>query len=361
MAKLTIIVLLIGFLLIFRSTYLNSKFNSPSTNLISVAIPIGAYFEKVIHPPCGFITHDEVLPFDDPKVFDNPKHYLAQLIWFGGEGFLEYKIKNPLPPETQIKTLTLFLEVCAEAQNYDLNRLTDLSIYINGEKIASYSIKGDFGGKRGKYAIPEWWPLNNTQYGRPITIEVRDDGVYIADNYDEWISGNILRLTYQKVSDIDIKNLDLHQDSLTLRIAVDKNAEHRGGMNLFGEKFGNYAKTITLGLEYTGEKIYQPTISEIIDNPEKFEHKTVLLTVHPGGWGCPARKSTPIPAGFSRSATMIYDNTGCLYGSGNIITGEILSPEIHPINIPGNEMIVIEGKIKLDRNKTPFLLPVGGN
>jgi len=53
-------------------------------------------------------------------------------------------------------------------------------------------------------------------------------------------------------------------------------------MNVFGEKFGNYPKTLILGLEYDGEKIYQPMILDIINKPEKYKSKTVIIAVHPG-------------------------------------------------------------------------------
>jgi len=169
------------------------------------------------------------------------------------------------------------------------------------------------------------------------------------------------RINFQKVSDVGIKELNLNQSFITIRIGVDKDAQHRGGMNIFGEKFGNYPQTFTLGLEYDGEKIYQPMILDIINNPEKYENKTVIIAVHPGGWVCPPKKSTLLPEGFSRSATMIYDDTGCLYGDGDILVGKVLSPETHTIATPGNETIVIKGKVKLDKNKIPFISPLNEN
>ncbi len=142
---------------------------------------------------------------------------------------------------------------------------------------------------------------------------------------------------------------------------MDKDAQYRGGMNIFGEKFGNYPRTLTLSLGYDGEKIYQPTISEIIGNPKKYENQTVIIAVHPGGWVCPNKKSTQIPEGFSRSATMVYDDTGCLYGNGDVLVGKVLSPEVHTITTPGNESIVIEGVVKLDKNGVPFISPLSKN
>lgn len=324
-------------------------------NRISLPIPVGAYFSySAEHQPSGIIDTEQ----KDKLSFDKDNHYLAQLVWFGEDGFLEYQVKNPLSIKDKPKALRLFLEACSETWGYSLDNKTDISFSVNGVKIGQYLIPSDFGGKRGKYT-PEWWPTANTQYGEPIFVEVRQDGTYVANSYsDDWKNNKTPELNFQRISDVKIGDLPLNKKLITLRVSVDKDAQYKGGLNLFGDEFGNYPKTLTLGIEYDGDKIYQPTIGEIIDKPEEFENKKVILAVHPGGWGCPSKKSTAIPEGFSRSATMIYDDTGCLYGNGDILVGKILSPEVHTINVPGEETIVVEGKIKLDKNNIPFLLPL---
>ena len=324
-------------------------------NFISLPLPLGAYTSySAEHQPKGIVDENQ----KDKLSFDNANHYLAQLIWFGNDGFLEYHIKNPLSQGDKVKVLRLFAEVSSETWGYSLDHKTDLSFYINGIRIGQYTIPSDFGGKKGKYT-PLWWPTANTQYGEPLFVEVRKDGTYIANNYsDDWKDNKLSKLDFKKISGVTINDLSLSQDYIDLKLGVNKDATNQGGLNVFGEKFGNYRKPLTLGIEYFGRKIYQPTISEIIDNPNQFNGATVLLGVHPGGWSCPLKKATAIPEGFSRSATMVYDNTGCLYGNGNILVGKILSPEVHPINVSGNEIIIIEGKIQLDKNDVPFIIPV---
>ena len=338
----------------------SSQSSSPSSsslsswNFISIPIPVGAYSSySVEHQPSGIIGENQ----KDKLEINKPNHFLGQLVWFGEDGFFEYTLKNPLPKKNELQGLRLFFEACAETWGYRLDQKTDLSIYINDKKIGEDTITGDFGGKRGKYT-PEWWPSANTQYGEPVLIEVRNDGTYIADNYkEEWVKGKVEApdLNFKKISDVSLKELNLNQDTIKIKIGVDKDAEHKGGMNLFGEMFGNYPKTLTLSFAYRGGKIYQPTISEIINKPDDFEGKTVILKVHPGGWSCPNGKATNIPEGFNRSATMIYDGTGCLYGNGEVLIGKILSPELHLINAPGRETIIIKGKIRVDKNGTPFV------
>lgn len=348
---------LVASILLADNNYNSSVRNDHSTNFISVPIPIGSYSGEKIASPCGIVTEEGILgSVDDPKVFDDPHHYLAQLIWFGGYGLLEYEVKNPLEAH-QIKRLSLFFEACPGISRYSSDHTTDISIYINEKKIGSYTISDDFIGKRGRYT-PKWWPATNIQYGRPIFVEIREDGTYIGEDYNpEWAKRKKADINFKKVSDVGINDLNLNQDSISIRIGVDETARHIGGMSIFGERFGNYPKMLTLGLEYEGEKIYQPSVIDIINNPERYENKLVIMAVHPGGWGCPSKNSTPLPEGFSRSAFMIYDDTGCLYGGGDVLVGKVLAPELHTINVPGKETIVIEGKVKLDNNKIPFIVP----
>ncbi|NIA03940.1 MAG: hypothetical protein GWP09_01140 [Nitrospiraceae bacterium] len=360
---LIILVLAILFLILFESFKPKSGDSSigkknRTLNFVSVPIPIGAYSNySVKHQPNGIIDENQ----NDKLSFDNDNHYLAQLLWFGEDGFFEYHLVNPIPSYDKPSALSLFLEACSETWGYSLDHKTDISIYVNNKKICTCLIPGDFGGVRGKYT-PDWWPTANTQYGEPLFIEVRKDGTYIAKNYTLDLMREALpvpNFNFKKVSDVTIDDLNLKQNYITLKVGVDKNAEHKGGMNLLGEKFGNYPKTLTLGLEYNDnihKRIYQPTVAEIIDNPNKFLGKIVLLAVHPGGWSCPANKSTSLPYGFSRSAMVIYDNTGCLYGNGTVLIGRILSPEIHTINVPGNETIIVEGIIQLDKDGIPYLV-----
>lgn len=352
-----VLVVILGILfLCFQKKQYSPSVNLPSEqasqNWIALPIPVGAFSSyDVPNQPQGIIDLKE----EDKLGFDKDNHYLAQLVWFGKDGFLEYHIKNPLSPKDEPEILRLFLETCSETWGYSLDNKTDISFSINGVKVGQYLIPSDFGGKRGKYT-PQWWPTANTQYGKPIFVEVRKDGTYMSEGYsDDWKENKIPNLDFQKVSSVTINDIPLDKKTIILKIGVDKNASHQGGLNLFGDRFGNYPKTLTLGIEYKGEKTLQPTIGEIISQPKQFKNKKVILTVHPGGWSCPVKKSTPIPEGFSRSATMVYDDSGCLYGGANILVGKILSPDVHPINAPGQETITEEGVIKLDKNGVPFL------
>ena len=56
------------------------------------------------------------------------------------------------------------MEVCSEAPLYNLNWPSDMTVWINGVEIGTWTSPSDFGGERGQLT-PEWWPLRNTQYG----------------------------------------------------------------------------------------------------------------------------------------------------------------------------------------------------
>lgn len=355
MKKLKSILLILWFLLIiifilWIVKFYNKKNNQANINFISLSIPIGVYSTAdVSSTVCGIATKSWIVgSIDDSKSFSDPHHYLAQLIWFGSNGYLEYKLKNPLPKNNKINILNLSFEACSEAPSYDLNQKTDISIYINWKKITTYTIKGDFGWKKWKYT-PNWWPIDNSQYWKLIFIQVRKDGTYIntSDN----------KKLFKKISKINIDDLNLNKNFINIKIWVDENAKNKGWLNLFWEKFWNYPINLKLQIWYKWEKIYQPKIIDIINNSKKYNNKTVILTVHPWWWSCPSKNTTLLPIGFNRSATMVYDNSGCIYWNWNILVGKILVPDLHTINTPWKETIIIKGKIKLDKNNTPFLVP----
>ena len=100
-------------------------------NKIRVPIPIiGAFSKVAIHSSCGFIVKNENSPFYGIKSFDLPQHYLDQLIWFEGSGFLVYRVKNLLSENAEIRILVLYFEAGAGT----VNSPTDLSVYMNGRK-----------------------------------------------------------------------------------------------------------------------------------------------------------------------------------------------------------------------------------
>ena len=99
-----------------------------------------------------------------------------------------------------------------------------------------YHCPGDFGARRGKLT-PPIWPNGNTQYGMLKTFAVRNNGAYI--------DGLLIKQT------VTLEDLNIEKNPyITLRIEVKEDANHVGGINLFGEKYGDYPQGIIMNLTY---------------------------------------------------------------------------------------------------------------
>jgi predicted transcriptional regulator len=205
-------------------------------HLVEVAMPIGLYHDiQVSKLSCGLITESEIIGhFDDPTVFHDPKRVYAQLLWFG-RGWVEYYFPNNLPPSSQVYCLELSMEICSEAPMYNLDYPAEITLWINGVDIGTWICPGDYGGERGKLT-PNWWRLDTTQYGLFKRWTVNESG--------SWIDG-------LKISETRIHTLQIRQrEPIRIKIGVKDDAVQPGGINLFGEKFGNYPQNINLRLNY---------------------------------------------------------------------------------------------------------------
>ena len=56
-----------------------------------------------------------------------------------------------------------------------------------------------------------------------------------------------------KISNVDIRQLHLdYKSTLRLRLAVDEDSAHVGGLTIFGKSFGNYNQDINVKMNYSG-------------------------------------------------------------------------------------------------------------
>ncbi|HOS30473.1 MAG TPA: transcriptional regulator, partial [Treponemataceae bacterium] len=167
--------------------------------------------------------------------FLNPERLKAGLLWFGS-GFVEYKFPNNAMYQTKkIKKLEVSLELSSETPGTNKNWLSDIFMALNNVEIGDWTSPGDFGDKRGKLT-PFWWKLEGSQYGLLKHWSVTDEGSFVDG---------------VKISDISLADLKIHEHhSIKLRIGVKDNAEHLGGINIFGRGFGNYDQGILLRLYF---------------------------------------------------------------------------------------------------------------
>ncbi|GGB32903.1 ArsR family transcriptional regulator [Virgibacillus dakarensis] len=214
---------------------------SPSQNndkkVFDLEMPIGQYVDFDVAPTCGMADQENLLiPEDEPVHFFNPVRSRAQLIWTR-KGFFEYKFPLIIPPETNVSKVGFSVEICSEAPNHDHNWPSDITIWVNGIDIGTWTSPGDFGDRPGKLNPEYWAESTSTQYGTLKTWKVTNKETTIDD----------VHLSNVTVDDLNI----LDRNYLSLRIGIKEDAIHKGGINLFGKKFGDHEQDIKLRVEFS--------------------------------------------------------------------------------------------------------------
>ena len=200
-------------------------------NVIEVAMPIGLYTDFEVNPPCGLCSRDEIIGFlDVPDSFLSPKRAVASLIWFE-RGFIEYKFPNNLKGHPGLERLEISMELSSEVPGTNKDWPSDITVWVNGVEIGTWTSPGDYGDVRGKLT-PDWWKLAGSQYGLLKNWSVVDDGSYVDGT---------------KVSNITLNEVDVRgHSSVKVRIGIKDNAVNVGGINIFGRGFGNYDQDIVM-------------------------------------------------------------------------------------------------------------------
>lgn len=204
------------------------------TNQYKVSIPIGQYSTYAVKPTCGLVNETEIIGMmDDPRYFSSPDHVKAKHIWFAS-GYIDYRIPNYLVGQQNVTKLSISMEICSEAPEYNENWPSDISYYINDIHVGMWTCPGDFGSVRGVHT-PLWWN-GGTQHGLLKTLTVRSDGTYLDG----------IQISNVIAADLGI---EVGQD-IRLRIACPETAQHCGGVSLFGKNFGNYDQEIEVTVQY---------------------------------------------------------------------------------------------------------------
>ncbi len=204
----------------------------------TISMPLGAYVDANVTPTCGLVGELGIIgQLDDPATLYDPQHIYAQLIWFR-KGYVEYRFPNRLPPKTELENLELSFEVCSEAPLHHSDWPSDITVWINGKEIGTWTSPADFGGEHGALT-PDWWDNNNSQFGLLKVWKVTSQGSYV-----DGVSISQATLGDLKVGD---------NQFISVRIGVKADAQHVGGINLFGSKFGNYPQDIVLKMRYKNE------------------------------------------------------------------------------------------------------------
>jgi predicted transcriptional regulator len=200
-----------------------------------IELPIGLYSVAAPHGTCGLASPERIIGFyDDPQSFLLRERAAAHILWMA-EGYVEYIFPNRLPNSVQIDRLELVMELCSEAPEYNNDYPSDITVWLNGVEIGTWTSPGDLGDRRGRHS-PAWWPGRIAQYGIETTWRVDANGTSI----------NGVRVSGTTLADAGIAP----RKPVTVRIGIKPDAEHPGGFNIFGRGIGDYDHDILLRLAY---------------------------------------------------------------------------------------------------------------
>lgn len=202
----------------------------------TTTLKIGHFTDFSVTPTCGLATKTAIIgKIDEPKFFMDTLRVDAALIWLS-EGYLEYKIPNLLCENETPEMMEIILEIASEFPMSNNVWPSDITFYINGIKVAVYTVPGNFSDVRGQYT-PTWWDSHLSQYGLLKHVRI--------NKLDTAIDGEVC-------SSVKINELNLDKEAfITLRFAVEATAKNKGGMTLFGEGFGNHNQDIIINTYYS--------------------------------------------------------------------------------------------------------------
>ena len=199
------------------------------------SLPIGHYTDFSVCPTCGLATTRKIIGyFDDPRYFLDPERVNSGILWFAS-GFVEYKMPNYLLKGQTVQAVEISLELGSEAPGVNNDWPSDIGFYLNGVRLGQWTCPGDFGGTRGRFT-PDWWSPDIGQFGLLKVIRVDETGSYIDGD---------------RVSGITVQELDLLRKQWSFRVEVSEQAEHCGGVTIFGSGFGNYNQDILFRVYYS--------------------------------------------------------------------------------------------------------------
>lgn len=206
---------------------------NPNQDVEVYKMPVGSYTDYRVAGTCGLCgTKGPIGVEDAPRSFYDPERFEAQILWFQS-GYVEYRFPNQSLLKKKLEALEFSCELCSEDHEYNMDWPSDITLWINGKEAAIYECPSDFGDRRGK-RNPEWWPDKNTQYGVLKRWRIEKDGTYLDE---------------KKVSDKGICDYDLNEkEYIAVRLGISEDAVHQGGVNLFGEEFGDYGQNLVLTL-----------------------------------------------------------------------------------------------------------------
>ncbi|MBQ6588278.1 MAG: winged helix-turn-helix transcriptional regulator [Butyrivibrio sp.] len=209
-------------------------------NIYTSDIKVGHFSDFSVYPTCGLASGNRLIgEVDDNRYFAHPDRYEADILWFT-RGFVEYTIPNFVPHNQVIDEICISVELSSEAPGVNNVWPSDIYFYLNETLLGTWISPGDYGDVKGIFT-PDWWFPNWNQYGLLKMIVVNHKGTFIDG---------------LKISDVNIDQFGLTPKSLIkFKLEVPENAEHVGGLTIFGKGFGNYNQDIIVKMAYSPKEL----------------------------------------------------------------------------------------------------------
>lgn len=207
-----------------------------SENIYTTDIKVGLFSDYNVYPTCGLATSNRLIgEVDDTRYFAHPDRYEADILWFT-KGYVEYAIPNFVPANQRIDEICISMELSSEAPGVNNVWPSDIYFYLNGTLLGTWTSPGDFGDVKGIFT-PDWWFPNWNQYGLLKMLVINHKGTFIDG---------------LQISDVTIDQFKITSKSpLKFKLEVPENAEHVGGLTIFGRGFGNYNQDINIKMAYS--------------------------------------------------------------------------------------------------------------
>lgn len=206
-------------------------------NSVTKSLPIGAFYDFDVSAPCGLTTGDKIIGFvDNPGTFYYEKKEAIELMWFTS-GYLAYHVPLFDIELKRLASIEFSLELCSEYVGYKMHWPSKVDFELNGHTLGGTTLLGDFGDRKG-LLTPSWWNLG-TEYGHQVTINISARGTSI----------NGKRTSPTTLKDV----LAQPTEALTFKLATSQEYP-KGGLNIFGRKFGDYPQDINIRFAYNKAK-----------------------------------------------------------------------------------------------------------
>ena len=205
-------------------------------DIYTAGIKVGQFADYDVYPTCGLASSSQLIgQVDDTRYFSHPDRYNADILWFT-KGYVEYVVPNFIPFNQKIDEICISAELSSEAPGVNNVWPSDIYFYLNNTFLGTWTSPGDFSDVKGIFT-PDWWFPNWNQYGLLKMLVINHRGTFIDG---------------LQISDVTIDQFNLTSKSnIKFKLAVPEDAEHVGGLTIFGKNFGNYNQDIDVKISYS--------------------------------------------------------------------------------------------------------------